>query len=108
MKLIFTIVHDDDSSRVMGALNKEGYRITKLSSTGGFLRSGNTTLMCGVEDDQVKEALDIIRDHSSSRKVAVDASSLGATTMGYGAYPVEVNVGGATVFIVNVEYFEKM
>ena len=54
MKLIFTIVHDDDSSRVMGALNKEGYRITKLSSTGGFLRSGNTTLMCGVEEHQLQ------------------------------------------------------
>ncbi len=108
MKLIFTIVHDDDSGRVMGQLNKNGFRVTKLSSTGGFLRSGNTTLMVVVEEDKVKEVLDIIRAHSSSHKVAVDANQFDTSTGGYSGGPVEVNVGGATVFITNVEYFEKM
>ena len=108
MKLIFTIVHDDDSSRVMGELNKEGYRVTKLSSTGGFLKAGNTTLMCVVEDSQTREVVDIIREHSSSRKVAVDNTQLSNIPGSYSApTPIEINVGGATIFVVNVEYFEK-
>lgn len=108
MKLIFTIVHDDDANRVVGSLNKEGYRVTRLSSSGGFLRSGNTTLMVVVQDEEVKDVLEIIREHSSSRKVAVDPNQWQSNPGTYASYPVEVNVGGATVFIVNVEYFEKM
>lgn len=109
MKLIYSIVHDEDSPRVMSELNKGGFRVTKLNSSGGFLRSGNTTLMTVVEDEEVNEALDIIRKYSSSRKAAVNTnvspSGAGGT---YTPYPVEVNIGGATVFVTNVEYFEKM
>ena len=53
MKLIFAIVHDEDSPRLMAELNRAGFRVTKLNSTGGFLRSGNTTLMIVVDDDQL-------------------------------------------------------
>ncbi len=108
MKLIYCIVHDDDSGRVMGELNKNGYRVTKLSTTGGFLRSGNTTLMIVVQEEDVKKVLNIIRDHSSSHKVALDANQISPTSGGYATNPVEINIGGATVFVVNVEYFEKM
>ena len=109
MKLTYAIVHDEDSPRLMAELNKSGYRVTKLNSSGGFLRSGNTTLMIVMEDDQLEEVLGIVRKYSSARKAAINTnvtpSSMGGA---YIPYPVEVTVGGATVFVLNVEYFEKM
>ena len=53
MKLILAIVNNDDSAAVAATLTKEGFSITKLSTTGGFLQTGNTTLLIGAEDDQV-------------------------------------------------------
>ncbi len=109
MKLTYAIVHDEDSPRLMAELNKSGYRVTKLNSSGGFLRSGNTTLMIVMEDDQLEEVLGIVRKYSSARKAAINTnvtpSSMGGA---YIPYPVEVTIGGATVFVLNVEYFEKM
>lgn len=109
MKLTYAIVHDEDSPRLMAELNKSGYRVTKLNSSGGFLRSGNTTLMIVVEDEQLEEVLGIVRKYSSARKAAINTnvtpSSMGGA---YIPYPVEVTIGGATVFVLNVEYFEKM
>ena len=109
MKLVFSIVHDEDSPRLMAELNKAGFRVTKLNSSGGFLRSGNTTLMIVVEDEQISEVMALIRKFSSSRQSAINTnvtpSSMGGA---YIPYPVEVMVGGATVFVLNVEQFEKM
>ena len=109
MKLIYAIVHDEDSPRLMAELNQAGYRVTRLSSTGGFLRAGNTTLMIVVEEEEVQAVLEIIRRFSSARKTAIN-TNMTPSAMGssYMPYPVEVTVGGATVFITNVEYFEKM
>ncbi|NLA96268.1 MAG: hypothetical protein GX838_05440 [Clostridiaceae bacterium] len=108
MKLIFPCVNDDDSPRLIAAVNRGGYRVTKLHSTGGFLRSGNTTLMTVVEDAEQDEVISIVRKNSKSRKAAINASippsNMGAS---YVPYPVEVNIGGATVFVVPVEHFEK-
>ena len=109
MKLIFAIVHDEDSPRLMAELNKSGFRVTKLNSSGGFLRSGNTTLMVGVENDKLQDVLDIIRKYSSSRKAAINTNVTPAAIGGaYIPYPVEVMVGGATVFVTEVSHFEKM
>ena len=109
MKLIFAIVHDEDSPRLMAELNKSGFRVTKLNSSGGFLRAGNTTLMVGVEDDKLQEVLDIIRKYSCSRKAAINTNVTPAAIGGaYIPYPVEVMVGGATVFVTDVVHFEKM
>ncbi|MBO4687788.1 MAG: cyclic-di-AMP receptor [Clostridiales bacterium] len=109
MKLVFAIVHDEDTPRLMAELNKAGFRVTKLNSSGGFLRSGNTTLMIVVETDKKDEVLDLIRKYSSSRQSAIN-TSLTPSAMGgsYVPYPVDVTVGDATVFVVNVEQFEKM
>ncbi|MGI6298992.1 MAG: cyclic-di-AMP receptor [Saccharofermentanales bacterium] len=109
MKLVFAIVHDEDSPRLMAEMNRIGYRVTKLNSSGGFLRSGNTTLMMVVEEAQQEDVLETIRQYSSSRKAAINTSVTPSSMGGsYIPYPVEVTVGGATVFIVNVEHFEKM
>jgi uncharacterized protein YaaQ len=109
MKLVFAIVHDEDTPRLMAELNKAGFRVTKLNSSGGFLRSGNTTLMIVVETEKKDEVLDLIRKYSSSRQSAIN-TNLTPSAMGgsYVPYPVEVTVGAAAVFVVNVEQFEKM
>ncbi|MGI6546384.1 MAG: cyclic-di-AMP receptor [Fastidiosipilaceae bacterium] len=109
MKLVYSIVHDEDTPRLMAELNKAGYRVTKLNSSGGFLRSGNTTLMIGVEDENLEDVLGIIRKFSSSRKAAINTNITPSAIGGaYIPYPVEVTIGGATVFVLNVERFEKM
>lgn len=109
MKLIFAIINDEDSPRLISEINRAGQRVTKLNSTEGFLRSGNTTLMAVVEDDFLETLLEIIRKYAKSRKAVVNSSVtpsvLGGTFM---PLPVEVQIGGATVFVVNVEHFEKI
>ncbi|MCX7747341.1 MAG: cyclic-di-AMP receptor [Clostridia bacterium] len=109
MKLVFAIVQDEDGRKVMDELNKGGFSVTMLSSTGGFLRSGNTTLMAGVEDDRVEEVIKIIEKKSKSRKQMIN-SSMPPNGLGgaYIAYPMEVEVGGATIFVTDVERFEKV
>lgn len=108
MKLVFAIISDEDSSRLLSELNRKGHRVTKLSSSGGFLKSGNTTLMIGTQDDQLEDVLSIIKKFSSNRKVSINANNI-PTGMGgsYIPYPVEVQVGGATIFVTNVEHFEQ-
>src|SRR5690606_21136355 len=64
VKLIIAVVQDRDSNRLSRALVRENLRVTKLASTGGFLREGNTTFLIGVDDDQVEKVLRIIRENS--------------------------------------------
>lgn len=109
MKLILAIISDEDSNPVISELGKEGFGVTKLCSTGGFLRSGNTTIMVGADEEKVPEVIDIIRRKCKTRKKAVPNLDMpgGAGVMSM-AFPVEVTVGGATVFVLNVERFEKL
>ena len=109
MKLIIAIVQDEDSSRLISSLMSEGYRVTKLATTGGFLRSGNTTLLVGVEDDKLQNAMSIIEKVCKSRKqIATSPSPISGTTGVYVPYPIEVTVGGATIFVLDVEQFTKI
>ena len=78
MKLILAIVSNDDSGAVSSALTREGFSVTKLATTGGFLMAGNTTFISGVQDEM------------------------------YSSFPVEVTVGGSTIFVLNVDRFEKV
>ena len=99
MKLIYAIVNNDDAYAVSSALTKQGYFATKLASTGGFLMAGNTTfLIC----------IDIIREKSHKRKEFVPVNSPSAIGTDFTSFPVEVSVGGATVFVTNIERFEKL
>ena len=109
MKLIIAIVQDEDSSRLINSLMTEGYRVTKLATTGGFLRAGNTTLLVGVEDDLLDKALAVIEKVCKSRKqVATAPTPVSGTTGLYVPFPVEVTVGGATIFVMDVEQFRKI
>jgi uncharacterized protein YaaQ len=107
MKLVIAVVQDKDSNRLSNALVKEGFRATKLASTGGFLRAGNTTFMIGTEDERVQEALVVIKANCKIREQLVTpVSPMGGTTDSYIPFPVEVQVGGAAVFVLPVERFE--
>jgi len=109
MKLIIAIVQDEDASRLISSLMSDGYRVTKLATTGGFLRSGNTTLLVGVEDDKLQNAMSIIEKVCKSRKqIATSPSPISGTTGVYVPYPIEVTVGGATIFVLDVEQFAKI
>lgn len=109
MKLVMAIIHDEDAFHIMDLLNEKGYSVTKLASTGGFLRAGNTTLICGVSDERIPELVDIIEKKCKSRKqiTSVNSTHVNATES-YVPYPVEVTVGGATIFVLNVEEFKKV
>ena len=108
MKLIIAIVQDEDASRLVSSLMAEGYSVTKLATTGGFLRSGNTTLLIGVDNDKLDSAMAIVEKVCKSRKqVATAPSPISGTTGVYVPYPIEVMVGGATIFILDVENFVK-
>ena len=109
MKLIITIVQDDDASDLLEVLTDKGFRVTKLATTGGFLRSGNTTLMIGVEKDKVDDVLVVIEEVCRTREQVVTSPSPVAGSTGvYIPYPVEVEVGGATIFVVDVDKFLKI
>ncbi|MCM2676488.1 cyclic-di-AMP receptor [Alkalicoccobacillus plakortidis] len=108
MKLIIAVVQDKDSARLSDALVKADFRATKLSSTGGFLKAGNTTFLIGIEDDKVKELMEIIKENCKSRdQLVAPISPMGGNADSYVPYPVEVQVGGATVFTLPVEEFEQ-
>lgn len=107
MKLLIAIVNSDDAPRVMDELMKAGYSITKQATTGGFLRAGNVTILIGMEEDRLEGAVSIIRTYSSTRKQMIPTGA----EMGMGFYPtmpVQVDVGGATIFVLPVERFEKL
>jgi len=109
MKLVLAIIHDDDAYDIMDMLRDRGYSATKLASTGGFLRSGNTTLISGVDEQRVDELIGIIESKGKSRKQVMAVNPPGAGTgEGYVPFPVEVSVGGATIFVMDVEQFRKV
>lgn len=111
MKLIIAIVQDEDSSRLVNQLMKNGFGVTKLATTGGFLRAGNTTLLIGVDDDKLHAAMELIEHVCKSRKqVTTTPSAMGSMggMPGVASYPVEVTVGGATVFVLSVDQFVKL
>lgn len=105
MKLLFAIVNDDDARSIMCGLNENEISVTKISSTGGFLRGGNSTLMVGVENDKLDSAIEIIKSNAKKKTVSVPYST-GLPDVA--AQPVKITVGGATVFVVDVEKFLKI
>lgn len=109
MKLVMSIVHSDDAERLLEALTGESYGATIIGTTGGFLRQGNTTILVGTEDDKVDDALQIIRDncHTQDRLVSTLPPVMDPGEM-LVPVPVEVQVGGATVFVLDVVRFERL
>jgi uncharacterized protein YaaQ len=108
MKLIMAIVQDKDSNRLANEFIDANIRATKLSSTGGFLKAGNSTFIIGIEDERVEEALGLIKKTCQSRKQYVSTPmTLDVSIDGQVPYPLEVEVGGSTVFVLPVEGFHQ-
>ena len=106
MKLIVAIVQDEDAGRLVSALMDKGFGVTKLATTGGFLRAGNTTLISGVEDDKLQDALGVIEKICKSREqITASTTPMGGAGGVYVPYPIRVTVGGATVFVLEVSQF---
>ena len=107
MKLILAIVSNDDSSSVSSALTKNNFSVTRLATTGGFLRAGNTTIIVGTEDDKVEKAIEVI-GNESKRRTEIVPSTASYDIGRYASFPVVVQVGGATIFVIDVEQFYKL
>jgi uncharacterized protein YaaQ len=104
MKLVVAIVQDTDANALMKALSKERLDATKLASTGGFLREGNTTLLIGVQDEQVDHVKRVLEETCRSRKrLVMPTAPVAEQPEPLLSEPVEVPVGGAVAFVLNVE-----
>lgn len=109
MKLVVAIVHGEDADRLVSALTEKEYRVTRLQSQGGFLKQSNASVLLGVEDEHVDEVLDTIREKCRSRTQFINPMP---PILEPGEFlvpqPVEVTFGGATVFVVDVERYERL
>lgn len=106
MKLVIAIVSNDDAHALSSALTKENFQVTKLSTTGGFLKMGNSTMLIGTEDKLVDRCIEIVKAQCKQRTELVPSTA--AYDIGrFATFPVEVTVGGATIFVVDVEQFIK-
>lgn len=104
MKLMLAVVQPQDAGEVIESLTSNAYRVTRISSQGGFLREGNVTLMLSIEDQQVDAVIAIVRAHCSTRTRYISPmppiAELGEF---YPPTPLEVQVGGATIFVLNAD-----
>jgi len=104
MKLILAIVQHQDAASLVDALTEQGFRVTRLSSQGGFLREGNVTLMLSVDDAQVNYVIKTVREHCSTRTRYVSPMPpIAESGEFYPPAPLEVQVGGATIFVLKAE-----
>lgn len=108
LKLVIIIANASDADRLVNRLVEKGLPATKIASSGGFLRRGNTTILSGVEDNDVELVLSLSREECRSRMEFVPVHSvpiLGETSTA--TEPIEVRVGGATVFVIPIDHFER-
>lgn len=108
MKLVIGIINSDDVNDLLAEITKASFQATKLSTSGGFLKMGNVTVLVGVEDEQVDEVVEIFRSCCSRRTqmIPTTPSYLGEGFVS--AAPVQVTIGGATLFIIDVDKMIKL
>lgn len=107
MKMIIAVVQDQDADQTIKNITAAGYRVTRVASTGGFFSTGNTTLLSGVDDGEVENVIAILRETCERRTRLIPAGpNIVESAAMMGAF-VEVEVGGATVFVLDVEHFEQ-
>ncbi|MBV6458208.1 MAG: putative protein YaaQ [Fimbriimonadaceae bacterium] len=108
MKLCLCIVHNRDKTRIGDELIKAGFKMTMVASTGGFLREGNTTFMIGVEDDELPALKALIMENCRAREQVVNVGTFESSAVGaFMTTPVKVPVGGAVLFVMPVEEYER-
>ena len=108
MKLVIGIVNSDDANELLAEITKANFQATKLSTSGGFLKMGNVTVLVGVDDEKVEQVIDIFKDCCSRRTQMVPTAP---PVLGEGfinAAPVQVTIGGATLFVIDVDRMIKL
>jgi uncharacterized protein YaaQ len=109
VKLVVAIVHNEDAGALVDALLDRDFRATRLHSSGGFLKQSNATVILGVDDPQVEDVLGIVRETCHARTQVVNPMPpIMEPGEFFMPYPLEVEVGGATVFVLPVERFERI
>ena len=109
VKLVVAIVHNEDAGALVDALLDRDFRATRLHSSGGFLKQSNATVILGVDDPQVDDVLGIVRETCHARTQVVNPMPpIMEPGEFFMPYPLEVEVGGATVFVLPVERFERI
>ena len=106
MKMVMAIVQADDAARAMEALVDAGHRVTRMATTGGWLRRRNVTLLLGVEDELIGEVMEVLQRAGQHR--SAPATEWHEMAEGMNPRTMNVEVGGATVFVLNVEQFEHL
>jgi uncharacterized protein YaaQ len=109
MKLVVAIVQGEDAGQTVQALSDAGLGVTKLASSGGFLQQGSATLLVGVDDDRVEQVVELVRSNCRERnRYLTPMPPMVEPGEVFMPFPVEVQVGGATIFVLDVEQFEKL
>jgi|SRR5690625_1863701 len=109
MKLLVAVIQDQDAKRLVNALRNQAFQSTKLASTGGFLKEGNTTLMIGCRDKDVSSVLNIIQQHASKRtRILSPKYPMRAQIVPEEERPVKVETGGAIVFVLPISSFFQL
>jgi uncharacterized protein YaaQ len=108
VKLIIAIIQDRDTDTALAHLSKQKIGVTRIATSGGFIREGNTTLLMGVEDDRVQSVMDLLKKACQRRKMFIPMA-VGVSDAAYGmSSQIEVEIGGATVFVFDVDHFEQV
>lgn len=107
VKLIIAIVQDEDSDNLVKILNKNDFKVTKISSTGGFLKAGNVTLLSGIEEEEKDRFMEILEENSRTREVKRTIQPINIPGQAMIPVPITVKVGGATIFVIDVFDFKK-
>ena len=108
MKLVVAVVQAEDASGLLTQMANRGFRTTRIKTVGGFLREANATILVGVEDEEVDSVLHTIRENCTTRQQQITAiPAVMEPGEFFLPYPVEVEVGGATIFVLDVERFER-
>jgi uncharacterized protein YaaQ len=109
MKLLITIVSDADADGLVRAMVERGYPATKIGTTGGFLRRGNTTLLSGVNADEVDDVIALVRRLCPVRTELLTIGAMPiAGEMPFLTEPIEVRAGGAVIFVLEIQRFERV
>ena len=108
IKLIVSIIHNDDADQLISALRIGGFSSTKISTTGGFLREGNATILVGTDTERAPKVLEIIKANCHTRTQYVNPlPPVMEPGELYMPNPLEVQVGGAVIFVLDVERLVK-
>src|SRR4051794_1231746 len=108
MRLVVAIIQDYDTDRLLRALSEASIGATKIASTGGFLRMGNTTVLMGIEEQRVDECLELLEEWCKSRVERADPAMVDSLGLLEAGSVAEVSLGGAAVFVLPVERFERV